>query len=115
MYKALWRTVDGGPVSPMRSPVVADWKVVGSPSGSIQKMVDPLEQLLEDESRLRDGCGSLSGLASVDRGRRMRSVSVIGELLQNPVSQELLHGSSTPPACMEGIKFYAVDYFSITK
>ncbi len=97
LYKAIWRTLDGSmATSPVRSPVVADWKVVGSPSGSSQKLVDPLEQMLEDEMRLRDGSGSLSGFSSVDRTRRMRSASVIGELLHSG-SADLFHSSTGSP------------------
>lgn len=105
LYKAIWRTLDGSiPISPVRSPVVADWKIVGSPSGSCQKLVDPLEQLIEDEARLREGgSGSLSGLSSVDRTRRMRSASVIGELLSSGGSDLFSQPSSNPsPVQLEG-------------
>lgn len=96
LYRAIWRTLDGTMLatSPVRSPVVADWKIVGSPSGSIQKITDPLEQLMEDEARLRDGSGSLSGIASVDRTRRMRSASVIGELLHSSSTTDLFFHST---------------------
>lgn len=101
LYKALWRTLDGSmATSPVRSPVVADWKVVGSPSGSLQKLTDPLDQLAEDEARLRDGSGSLSGISSVDRNRRLRSASVIGELLHSGVS-DLFHSTTGSPVNSE--------------
>lgn len=101
LYKALWRTLDGSmATSPVRSPVVADWKVVGSPSGSLQKLNDPLDQLAEDEARLREGSGSLSGISSVDRNRRLRSASVIGELLHSGVS-DLFQSSTGSPVNSE--------------
>jgi len=97
LYRAIWRTLDGNmATSPMRSPVVADWKVVGSPSGSLQKLNDPLDQLLEDEARLREGSGSLSGISSVDRNRRMRSASVIGELLHSGAADLFQSASGSP-------------------
>jgi len=97
LYRAIWRTLDGNiATSPIRSPVVADWKVVGSPSGSIQKITDPIDQLLDDEAKLREGSGSLSGFSSVDRTRRMRSASVIGELLQNAGSDLFQSTASSP-------------------
>lgn len=101
LYKAIWKTLDGTmATSPVRSPVVADWKVVGSPSGSIQKINDPSDQLLEDEARLRDGSGSISGFSSVDRTRRMRSASVIGELLHSG-STDIFYSAAGSPVNLE--------------
>lgn len=101
LYRAIWKTLDGTmATSPVRSPVVADWKVVGSPSGSIQKINDPSDQLLEDEARLRDGSGSISGFSSVDRSRRMRSASVIGELLHSG-STDIFHSAAGSPVNFE--------------
>lgn len=115
LYKAIWRTLDGTtPTSPVRSPVVADWKVVGSPSGTSQKLVDPMEQLLEDEARLRDGSGTLSGIASVDRARRLRSASVIGELLHLGGSEySLFQSAGGSPVNSEGtgrLLFFLIIY-----
>lgn len=116
IYRAIWRTLDGSiATSPVRSPVAADWKVVGSPSGSLQKINDPLDQLLEDEARLRDGSGILSGISSVDRTRRLRSASVIGELLHSGSSDYFFGSSAASPvnSDVSGIHIRFFDEFLI--
>lgn len=80
LYKAIWRSLEGGPgqpLSPVRS--LGDWKVVGSLSPT-HRHIDPIDQLLEE----REGN---SGYSSVDtHSRRLRSASMIGDLLSGQPS-----------------------------
>jgi hypothetical protein len=83
--------LEGGPgqaLSPVRS--LGDWKVVGSLSPT-HRHIDPIDQLLEE----REGN---SGYSSVDtHSRRLRSASMIGDLLSGQPSGDQSSPGLTSP------------------
>lgn len=79
-----WDTMEGNttPLSPLRSPIVADWKAVGSPIGPITPNDDSLFDGIMDTSSLASGQTSGAAGDSPERNghnrmRRQRAMSLI--------------------------------------